>query len=176
VNPPILIFMGAPGSGKTTVGKFLAERLGWTFQEGDELHSAANVAKMERGELLSDEDRAPWLAAIAAWIDRQAAAGRPGIVSCSALKRAYRTVLTKGRPYARIVYLEASPALLRDRVAHRAGHFMPPSLLQPQLDIFEPPAPEEHPIVVNADQPVEAQADAVIRVLEIDPQMPAYHS
>ena len=161
--------MGVPGTGKTTVGKYLAGRLGWAFQEGDELHSAANVAKMERGELLTDEDRAPWLAAIAAWIDRQAAAGQPGIVSCSALKRAYRTTLTKGRPFARIVYLRGSPELLRERVAHRAGHFMPPSLLQPQLDIFEPPTPDEHPIVVEADQPIEAQARAIVEALERAP-------
>jgi gluconokinase len=174
--PPVLVIMGVSGSGKSTVGKPLAARLGWPFQEGDDLHPAANIAKMKRGEALDDADRAPWLAAIAAWIDRQGAAGEGGIVTCSALKRAYRDVLTTGRPYVRIVYLRGSRALVGERVAHRTGHFMPASLLDSQFATLEPPTPDEAPIVVDIDQPIDAQVAEIIKALKVDSQIPAYHS
>jgi gluconokinase len=175
-HPPVLVIMGVSGSGKSSVGRPLAARLGWTFQEGDDLHPAANIAKMERGEPLDDADRAPWLAAIAAWIDRQATAGEPGIVTCSALKRAYRDVLTAGRPFVRIVYLKGSRALIGERVARRTGHFMPASLLHSQFATLEPPTPAEAPIVVDIDQPIEAQVAEIIKALNVDSQIPAYHS
>jgi carbohydrate kinase (thermoresistant glucokinase family) len=156
VKPPVLVVMGVAGAGKTTVGLELAARLGWAFEDGDDLHPAANIAKMKRGEPLDDADRAPYLANVAAWIDRRAAAGEPGVVTCSALKRAYRAVLTEGRPFVRIIYLDGSPALISERMAHRSGHFMPPSLLASQFEALEPPGPDENPIVISADQSLEA--------------------
>ncbi|MDQ2859679.1 MAG: gluconokinase [Pseudomonadota bacterium] len=163
--PPVLVIMGVSGSGKTTVARPLAERLGWTFKEGDGLHPPANIAKMKAGIPLTDADRAPWLAAIAAWIDGHAAAGHAGVVTCSALKRAYRDRLTDGRPQVRIVFLKGSEPLIAERVAKRTHHFMPPSLLASQFATLEPPTPEEHPIVVDIAQPVAAQVEAIVRAL-----------
>ncbi len=164
--PPVLVVMGVSGSGKSTVAAPLAARLGWPFQEGDALHPPANIAKMKAGIPLTDADRAPWLAAIAAWIDGQVAVGEGGIVTCSALKRAYRDRLTRGRPRVRIVYLQGSPAVLAARLARRRGHFMPPSLLPSQLQDLEPPTPDEHPIVIDIDQPVAAQVEEIVRLLD----------
>jgi len=161
--PPILVIMGVSGSGKSTVAGPLAARLGWTFQEGDALHPPANIAKMKAGTPLTDADRAPWLAAIAAWIDHQAAEGQPGIVTCSALKRAYRDVLAAGREQVLFVYLCGSQALIAARMAARKGHFMPPALLDSQFAALEPPEPDEHAIVIDIDQPVEAQVEAIAR-------------
>jgi carbohydrate kinase (thermoresistant glucokinase family) len=163
VNGPAVVVMGVAGSGKTTVGRALAARLGWPFKDGDELHPPANIAKMKRGEPLDDADRAPYLANVAAWIDELA--GKPGVVTCSALKRAYRAVLTDGRPQVRIVYLDGSKALIAERVAHRKGHFMPPSLNDSQFADLEPPGPDEHPIVVPARLSAEAQVSEIIRAL-----------
>lgn len=165
--PPILVIMGVSGSGKSTVARPLAAKLGWTFQEGDAFHPPANVAKMKAAIPLTDADRAPWLAAIAAWIDAQAAAGAPGIVTCSALKRAYRIGLTQGRPQVRIVYLQGSPALIAERLAKRQHHFMPPSLLASQFADLEPPGPDEHPLIIDIDQPVAAQVEDIVRLLRI---------
>jgi carbohydrate kinase (thermoresistant glucokinase family) len=176
VNPPVLVVMGVSGSGKTTVGRELAARLGWAFEDGDDLHPAANIAKMKRGEPLDDADRGPYLANVAAWIDGRAAAGEPGVVTCSALKRAYRAVLTAARPFVRIVYLDGSHALVGERIARRTGHFMPPSLLESQFETLEPPGVDENPLVISVDQSVEAQVGEVIEALGLDRQMPAYHS
>lgn len=167
IPPPVLVVMGVSGSGKSTVAAPLAERLGWAFQEGDALHPAANIAKLRAGIPLTDADRAPWLAAIAAWIDGRVAAGEAGIVTCSALKRAYRDRLTRGRPQVRIVYLQGSPAVLAARLARRRGHFMPPSLLPSQLEDLEPPAPDEQPIVIDIEQPVAAQVEEIVRLLNL---------
>ncbi|MEO8812656.1 MAG: gluconokinase [Caulobacteraceae bacterium] len=163
--PPLIVVMGVSGSGKTTVATPLAARLGWTFMEGDDLHPAANIAKMEAGEALTDADRAPWLAAVGAWIDEQADEGEPGVVTCSALKRTYREALTKGRDQVRIVWLEGSPAVIAARVARRRGHFMPPSLLDSQFATLEAPSPAENVLAVDIDQPVEAQVEAIVRGL-----------
>ena len=152
---PIALLMGVSGSGKSTVGAALARQLGWQMQEGDALHPAANIAKMARGEALTDADRAPWLDAIAALLDRWRAAGQAGIVTCSALKRAYRDRLRDGRPELVLVFLRGSPALIHERLAHRQGHFMPASLLGSQFATLEAPAPEEGAIIVGIDRPVE---------------------
>jgi carbohydrate kinase (thermoresistant glucokinase family) len=163
--PPVLVIMGVSGSGKSTIARPLAARLGWTFQEGDDFHPAANIAKMKSGVPLDDADRAPWLAAIAAWIDARAAAGEAGIVTCSALKRAYRDELTHGRPQVRIVYLRGSQAVIAERLAKRQHHFMPPSLLQSQFADLQEPDSDEHPIAIDIDQPVEAQVAEIIKAL-----------
>jgi gluconokinase len=165
VPPPVLVVMGVSGVGKSTIARAVAVRLGWAFLEGDDLHPAANVAKMRSGRPLDDADRAPWLAAIAGWIDRQAAAGNAAVIACSALKRRYREVLTEGRPFVRIVYIDGDPDIIRKRIAKRKHAYFPPSLLDSQFAALEPPVPEEHPIVVDAAQPLEAQVDAVIAAL-----------
>ena len=136
----IVVLMGVTGSGKTTLGQLLADQLGWTFVEGDDFHPQANVEKMHRGEPLTDADRAPWLRALRARIDELAAAGRSAVVACSALKQAYRDVLAEGRPEVMFVYLTAPAAVIRDRLDHRRGHFMPAALLDSQLATLEAPA------------------------------------
>ncbi|HJW69691.1 MAG TPA: gluconokinase [Candidatus Binatia bacterium] len=136
----IVVLMGVEGSGKTTLGRLLASQLGWTFVEGDEFHPPTNVEKMHRGEPLTDADRAPWLRALRTRIDELVAAGRSAAVACSALKQSYRDVLASGRPEVVFVYLTAAPAVLRDRLRRRRGHFMPPGLLASQLATLEEPA------------------------------------
>ena len=151
----ILVVMGVAGSGKTTIARMLAERLGWRFQEGDALHPAANVAKMSAGTPLTDDDRWPWLHAIAAVIDGWRAEGASGIVTCSALKRAYREILVGGRADVRLVHLAGDKALIAARMAARKGHFMPTALLDSQFATLEPPGAEERPIVVDISPGVE---------------------
>ena len=157
----IMLLMGVSGCGKTTVGEQLAERLGWPYQEGDALHPPANVAKMAGGTPLTDADRLPWLAAVAAWIDARRAAGECGVVSCSALKRAYRQLLIGDRPDVRLVYLQGSRDQLAERLAARTGHYMPAGLLDSQLATLEEPTAAEQPLVVTIDQPVEAIVTAI---------------
>jgi carbohydrate kinase (thermoresistant glucokinase family) len=144
----VLIVMGVSGAGKSTLAEGLRDRLGWPFQEGDSLHPPSNVQKMHAGIPLTDTDRAPWLDAIKAWIDARVAAGEPGLITCSALKRAYRDRLIDGRPQVRVLYLKADAATLEARLRERRGHFMPASLLESQLRTLEEPAPDEHPLVV----------------------------
>jgi gluconokinase len=147
--------MGVSGSGKTTLATAIAARLGWDFQEGDELHPPANVAKMSRGEPLDDDDRWPWLAAIGAWMDEEVARGASAVVTCSALRRAYRDVLREGRPEVRFCHVTADPELIRARVEERRGHYMPASLLPSQLDTLEPLAADEPGVSVSAEGPAE---------------------
>ena len=161
IGPVVLVVMGVSGSGKSTIARPVAERLGWSFQEGDDLHPKSNIEKMRSGHPLDDADRAPWLAAVHAWIDAQAAAGHNGVITCSALKRAYRDRLRDGQPATRFVYLQGDEAVIRERVDGRRGHFMPPSLLDSQFQDLEPPTPDEHAIVIDIRQPIEAQVDAV---------------
>jgi len=158
----IMLLMGVSGCGKTTVGQQLAERLGWSYQEGDALHPPANVAKMAGGTPLTDADRLPWLAAVAAWIDARRAAGECGVVSCSALKRAYRQLLVGDRPDVRLVYLQGTRNQLAERLAARTGHYMPAGLLDSQLATLEEPTAAEQPLVVTIDRPVEAVVTAIV--------------
>ena len=157
----IVVVMGVSGAGKTTVGRALAERLGWEFQEGDALHPPENVAKMRAGHPLADADRLPWLRRIAERIDEWRRRGECGLVTCSALKRQYRDIVIDHRPELRLVYLEGSKELIAGRLAKRRGHFMPPSLLDSQFAALEPPTPDEHPIVISVAAPV---ADNVARL------------
>ena len=155
-SPRALIVMGVSGSGKSTIATALAERLGWTFEDGDKFHPASNVAKMSAGHPLTDEDRWPWLQAIADEIDRVCQSGGRVVIACSALKRAYRDLLVHGRSDVRIVYLDGSQPLIADRLARRKGHFMPPGLLDSQFKTLERPQADERPIIVSIDAPVEA--------------------
>jgi gluconokinase len=145
----IAIVMGVSGSGKTTVAAMLAGALGVAFLEGDDLHPRANVEKMRSGKPLSDEDRWPWLRAIAARIDQWRAEGKAGVVTCSALKRVYRDILIGDRPEVRLVYLRGSQQLIHERMAARHEHFMPVGLLDSQFVTLEEPGPDERPIVVD---------------------------
>ncbi|MDR3535284.1 MAG: gluconokinase [Acetobacteraceae bacterium] len=159
----ILVMMGVSGSGKTTIAAGVAERLGWDLLEGDQFHPPANVAKMHAGHPLTDEDRWPWLHAIAAAIDARRAAGESAVVACSALKHAYRAILVGNRPDVLLVYLQGSQALIGQRLAARKGHYMPASLLDSQFATLEEPTPDEHALIVSVDAAPEAIVDEVLR-------------
>jgi gluconokinase len=167
--PCVLIVMGVSGSGKSTIGEMLAARLGWTYEDGDRFHPASNVAKMSAGQPLTDEDRWPWLRAIADEIDRVCEAGRHAVIACSALKRIYRDVLVHGRNDVRIIYLDGTEALIASRLARRKGHFMPLGLLASQFKTLEPPGEGENPLTVSIDAPVEAIVDDIIGQLRQTP-------
>lgn len=159
----VLVVMGVSGSGKSTVGARLAQRLGWDFADGDDFHPAANVAKMASGQPLSDADREPWLAAIAAWIDAELQAGRRGVITCSALKRQYRDKLR--RVDVRFVYLRVARDELERRLTLRPHHFMPANLLDSQLAALEPPSADEAALTVDADDP-EQSVETIVAALE----------
>lgn len=164
-SPTIVISMGVSSSGKTTVGALVAHTLGWNFQEGDDLHPPANIDKMTHGIPLTDADRAPWLAKIAEVIDGWRRAGQSGVVTCSALKRAYRDEIVTDKQEVLIAYLKGSHETIARRMAARHEHFMPLALLDSQFATLEEPAPDEHPIVLPVDQPPGAIASVLIRKL-----------
>jgi len=149
------VVMGVAGSGKTTVGSLLAARLGVPFADGDAFHSPANLARMAAGNPLTDDDRAPWLDAIAAWLDSHERC----VVACSALRRAYRDRLR--RPDVLFVYLHGSRELLASRIAARSAHFFPPRLLASQLADLEPPGPDENAITVSIELSPEEIVEAI---------------
>jgi gluconokinase len=149
--PAVVIVMGVSGSGKSTVGGLLASHLRWEFEDADWFHPASNVEKMHNGVPLTDEDRGPWLGAVAAWIDMTRRSGGHGVIACSALKRRYRDVLIGDRADVRLVYLKGDEALIARRIATRHEHFMPRSLLHSQYDALEEPGPEENPIIVSIE-------------------------
>lgn len=154
--------MGVTSSGKTTVGRLLADQLGVPFAEGDAYHPPANIAKMSRGEPLGDADRLPWLRAIAGDIRRWVDTGEGAVVACSALKRTYRDILRDGRREVTLVYLQGDPEVIAARMASRRGHYMPVTLLPSQLATLEPPDPDEHAIVVDVAGTPEEIAEAVL--------------
>jgi ribose 5-phosphate isomerase A len=168
-TPPILVIMGVSGAGKTTVAEELVARLGWAFQEGDSLHPEVNVAKMHAGIPLTDEDRLPWLERVAAWIDAQRADKKPGIITCSALKRSYRDIIIGHRPEVRLVYLRGGRDLMAEHLAGRHGHFMPASLLLSQIDTLEEPDPSEDALIIDEGAPPGRSpgqiAEEIIRLL-----------
>ena len=162
----IVVVMGVSGSGKTTVAAMLAGRLNAHFLEGDDLHPPANVQKMRGGTPLTDEDRWPWLEAIAQRIDDWRAAGEGGVVTCSALKRAYRRIIVGDRPEVALVYLQGSQEVIHARMAARHEHFMPVALLESQFRILEEPGPDERPIVVDVAPSAAAIVATIVRELE----------
>ncbi len=160
-----VIVMGVSGCGKSTVGPLLAEKLGWGFEDGDAFHPAANVAKMSAGMPLTDDDRWPWLAAIAARIAKARAAGRGVVIGCSALKRAYRDALRDGHGDVRFVHLAGTMELIGGRQAARQGHFMPASLMASQFAALEPPDGEPGVVTVGVEDAPEALAACAMRGL-----------
>ncbi len=140
VKPLVVVVMGVSGAGKSAHGRALATALGWDFADADDFHPPGNIARMAAGQPLDDIARAPWLAALRTRIEQALAAGRPLVLACSALKQAYRDTLWADRPRMRLVYLEGSRDLLVARLAARAGHFMPPTLLDSQLATLEAPS------------------------------------
>ena len=159
------VVMGVCGSGKTSVGRLVAERLGWEFIEGDDLHPEANRRAMAAGTPLTDEDRWPWLDRIVTEMRRAGGDGRSAVVACSALRRSYRDHLRRSGDDVRFLHLTGAPELLRIRMAQREGHFMPAGLLNSQLVTLEPAGAGEsiHDVDVAAD--VETVADTAIRLL-----------
>jgi gluconokinase len=165
----IVIVTGVSGSGKSTVAGRLADRLGWDYADADDFHPPANIEKMSAGIPLTDTDRRPWLRAISDWIGERLDSGEPGVVTCSALKRAYRDALAGGRPGARLVFLDGDRDLIARRMGERTGHFFRPELLDSQFRDLERPAPDEDvlsvPITVTPDETV----SRIIRDLALEP-------
>lgn len=167
IPAPCVVVMGVSGCGKSTVGRGLAAELGVAFVEGDELHPPRNVALMAAGTPLTDQDREGWLQALAAVLAQAHRQGQGVVVSCSALKRAYRDTLRQGAPDLRLVFLHGEQTLLAARLGQRTGHYMPPSLLQSQLDTLQPPGPDEHALTLHLGLPVQAQVAAALQALRL---------
>ena len=159
--------MGVSGSGKTTVAAILARRLAWPFEEGDALHSAANVEKMKAGRPLTDLDRAPWLEAVAEWVNARLDAGENGIITCSALKRRYRDVIDRRRRGVAFIFLAGSKETIAPRLALRRDHFMPPALLDSQFADLEAPRPDEPVITFDIAAPPDVIAQEIIDTLRL---------
>jgi gluconokinase len=161
-----IVVMGVSGCGKSTVAEGLRDRLGWDFAEGDDFHPPANVEKMRAGIPLDDEDRWPWLRTLADWIGEHERAGRSCIVTCSALKRRYRDLLGDGHPSVWFAHVAADPELIRERLEHRTGHYMPVSLLDSQVAALESLQPDEAGVTVSGVDPPGAVVDELLAVLD----------
>jgi gluconokinase len=161
----IVIVAGVAGSGKTTVGKLVAGRLNCAFADGDDFHPAANVAKMHAGIPLTDDDRWPWLRAIASWMDERAAAGESAVVACSVLRRAYREVLLTARARPRMIFLVIQPDACAARLDARHGHFFDRDLLDSQFATLKLPVPPEPVDLVPATGTPIQIADRILALL-----------
>ena len=161
-----LIVMGVSGSGKSTIADALGRRLGWVVEDADQFHPESNVKKMSAGTPLTDDDRWPWLHAIAAEIARKRASGTSVIIACSALKRVYRDILVQGHNDTRIVYLRGRKELIAARLNARKNHFMPPGLLDSQFKTLEEPTADEYPLVVDIDATVDDIAERIVALLD----------
>ena len=164
-DPSVIVVMGVSGSGKSTIAAMLAHRLHWIYEDGDWFHPQSNIEKMHQGEPLTDEDRWPWLHAIAAWIDASRRAGNHAVIACSALKRAYRNILVGERRDVAIVFLQGDRDLIARRLAARDGHFMPPALLDSQFAALESPGDEKLVVTVDIDAPVSSISHAALEGL-----------
>jgi len=162
----IVVVMGVSGSGKTTVAALLAAKLGWRYREGDDLHPGENVEKMRGGTPLTDADRLPWLRKIAEEIDGWRERGEQGVLTCSALKRAYRDIIIGERAGVALAYLKGSHDLIARRMAARHEHFMPTALLESQFATLQEPTSDERPIVMDVGRPPGEIADAIACELE----------
>jgi gluconokinase len=168
-EPRHFVVMGVSGSGKTTIAGQLATRVGFTFADGDDFHPPTNVAKMARGEPLTDVDRDPWLEALRAWIAAHDRAGRSTVLACSALKRRYRDTLRAGAPQrVNFIHLTAPAEELRRRMGRRAGHFMPPLLLESQLATLEPLAGDEPGLTLDATFPPKIVIERILDIVRVN--------
>jgi carbohydrate kinase (thermoresistant glucokinase family) len=167
-SPLVIVLMGVSGCGKSTTGAALSRKLGWPFRDADSFHPPANVDKMSRGVPLTDEDRGPWLDAIAQWIDARCAAGEHGIVSCSALKRAYRSRIVGSCSGVRLVYLKGDMDLIGERLRGRKHHFMPASLLESQFATLQEPGADERPTTVSIALSPRRVVDAIVERLGLE--------
>src|SRR5687767_12363443 len=158
-----VIVMGVAGSGKTTVGELLAQRLGWSFYDADTFHPAENIAKMANGTPLNDSDRAPWLAALHALISTSLKEDCPGVLACSALKKSYRQQLLEGNEEVQFVYLKGSYDLIWSRISQRKDHYMKPQMLQSQFQALEEPT---NALTVNIAKPVEDIVQEILQYLK----------
>ena len=166
-RPPTrhVVVMGVSGAGKTTVARGISELTGLRFAEADDFHPAANVARMRAGVPLDDADRWPWLRALAGWMAERHAEGVSTVLTCSALKRAYRDVLRQGPAEVEFLHLDGAAELIRDRLDRRVGHYMPASLLDSQRAILEHLGPDESGVVLGvAAPPDELVRTAVARL------------
>ena len=163
----IVVVMGVSGSGKTTVASLLAERLGCAFMDGDDFHPRENVEKMRSGLPLNDGDRLPWLEAIARRIDDWRERGESGVITCSALKRAYRGIIVGQRPDTNLVYLRGLRELIHGRLMARTAHFMPAGLLDSQFATLEEPAEDERAILVDIEASPSLIVDEIVRRLAL---------
>ena len=161
---PLIVTMGVSGSGKSTVGSLLAERLGVPFIDSDDLHPLTNVDKMSAGAPLTDEDRWPWLAAVGEAMAERRDTGV--IVACSALRRSYRDAIRNAAGEVRFVHLEGSREVLAERLSQRENHFMPSSLLDSQLRTLEPLDDHEAGVTVDVAAPPDALIDAIVAALD----------
>jgi len=163
-KPPLVVVMGVSGSGKSTVGRALAQRLRVPFADADDVHPPDNIAKMSAGHALDDADREPWLQAVGRWLADHRVQG--GVMSCSALKRAYRDTLREHAPDLELLHLDGTREVIARRQADRRGHFMPASLLTSQLQTLEPLQDDERAVVGDVDQSVEAIVEHYLAFLE----------
>ncbi|MGO0577834.1 gluconokinase [Ornithinimicrobium panacihumi] len=163
-GPLHLVVMGVSGNGKSTIGEQFVQHLGWPFAEGDDFHPQANIDKMSSGQPLDDEDRWPWLRALADWTAEHDARGQSTIMSCSALKRSYRDLLREGGEGVFFVHLVGDPEVILERMAHRE-HFMKPAMLQSQLDTLEPLEDDEPGMRADIEQTPEQVAAEVLETL-----------
>jgi gluconokinase len=168
-KPTVIVLMGVSGAGKSTIGGELSRMLGWPFRDADTFHPPANIEKMKRAVPLADDDRWPWLDAIGAWIGERLAERQPGVVSCSALRRAYRARIGVRRQGVRLVYLLGSQEMIAGRLAARTGHFMPAELLASQFATLEEPGPEEKALVMGIAMPPPYMARSIADKLGLEP-------
>ncbi len=168
----VVVVMGVSGCGKSTIGALLASHLRWEFEDADWLHPASNVEKMHDGIPLTDEDRWPWLEAVAAWIDQTRRSGGHGIVACSALKRSYRDILIGDRADVRLIYLKGEERLIARRIAIRHEHFMPRSLLHSQFEALEEPGLDEKPITVSIEPPPREIVSWILSIFDAEAGRP----
>lgn len=165
MRPAAIIVMGVSGSGKSTIGALLAERLGWPFADADGFHPPENVTKMASGQPLTDADRWPWLDAIAAHIGAARGTGQPVVVACSALRRAYRDRLRAGHGDLIFLHLSGAPEVIAARQSARQGHFMPPSLMASQFATLEDTGDEPDALAVSVAAKPEAVVEAAMAAL-----------
>jgi gluconokinase len=166
MSSPVVV-MGVSGSGKSTVGAALAQRLRVPFADADDFHPPANIAKMTAGHSLDDDDRSPWLGAIGEWL-----AGHPdgAVMSCSALKLTYRDQLRRHNPDVEFLHLSGPPEVIAKRQASRPGHFMPASLMASQFETLEPLDPDERGVTIDVDQSIDAIVDSYVALTEQEHQ------